>query len=548
MQEPENPWQIANPRLDNAQIAILEPFATARHLQDGDSLFEAGDRRGGFYIVVAGTVEIVDHSTGEPRTVARHGPREFTGDIDIMSRRLPVVSAVARGETDVLHVSSRDIRRIIGARPSLGELILRAFIARREMLVASGFQGLRVIGSGTSKETFRLRKFLASNHVPFKWIDLETEPGVARLLESFGVEERDTPVVVYGTRPLMRNPSEGELAEALGIRRALGEETYDLVIVGAGPAGLSAAVYGASEGLSTLLLDRHAPGGQAGTSSRIENYLGFPTGITGAELTTRALLQAQKFGALVSAPSSAASLDLGASPRVVVLEGGERIAARCILIATGAEYRKLAVPGREQLDGLGIFYAATHMELVTCQGATVVVVGGGNSAGQAAMFLAENTNLVHLLLRGGDLFKNMSSYLADRILAAENIEVHYHTEIRRVYGEGRLEAVEIENTRSGEIRQVATPGVFTFIGAIPQTVWLPPQIRTDEKGFILTGRAATHPGSIREPSLLETSCPGVFAAGDVRAGSTKRVASAVGEGSIVVRFVHEHLAEMKGEG
>lgn len=540
MQEPDDHRHVAFPRLDDAQIAVLKPFATRRHLEDGESLFQAGERRGGFFIVLDGAVEIIDRSGDQPQTIALHGPREFTGDIDILSRRRPVVSAVARGKTDVLHVSSRDIRRIISGRPALGEVILRAFIARREALVASGFQGLRVIGSAASRDTFRLREFLTRNHVPFTWIDLDAEPGIATLLQSFGVGERDMPVVAYGTLPLMRNPATQALAEALGIKRSLHEETYDLVIVGAGPAGLAAAVYGASEGLSTLALDRHAPGGQAGTSTKIENYLGFPTGISGAELTTRALIQAQKFGALVSAPSPVVGLDLGGSLPLVLLEGGERVPARCVLIATGAEYRKLDVPGRERFDGLGVYYAATHMELVACQGADVVVVGGGNSAGQATMFLAENTRRVLLLLRGGDLYKGMSSYLADRILAAENVEVLYHTEIRRMHGEAHLEAVEVEDNRSGALRTVATPAVFTFIGAVPRTNWLPPEVARDAKGFILTGSAAA--SGVRESSLLETSVPGVFAAGDVRAGSTKRVASAVGEGSMVVKFVHEHLA------
>lgn len=546
MAEPDDRDSVTSPRLNDAQIAILKPFATAHHLRDGESLFQAGERRGGFFVVLEGTVEIIDRSGDEPRTLARHGPREFTGDVDIMSRRRPVVSAVARGETEVLHVPSSDIRRLVGSRPDLGEVLLRAFIARREMLMAAGFQGLRVIGSGASRDTFLLREFLTRNHVPFAWIDLDAEPGVAALLEGFGVGEDDTPVVAYGALPLMRNPSVGELAEVLGVRRSLGEATYDLVVVGAGSAGLAAAVYGASEGLSTLVLDRHAPGGQAGTSTKIENYLGFPTGITGAELTSRALLQAQKFGALVSAPSAAVGLALGGPLPLVQLDDGQRVSARSVLIATGAEYRKLDVPGRERFDGLGVYYAATHMELMACQGADVIVVGGGNSAGQAVMFLAGHTRRVYVLLRGGDLYKRMSSYLADRILATQNVEVLAHTEVRQLRGDGRLEAVEVEDTRSGEMRTLKTSGVFSFIGAAPRTDWLPREVRTDAKGFILTGGAALGPDGSREPALLETSIPGVFAAGDVRAGSTKRVASAVGEGAMAVALVHEHLAAQRG--
>ncbi len=540
MDRPDDPRRIAFPRLDDAQLALLEPFATARHVADGEPLFRAGDRAGGFYVVVAGAVEVMDGSGEAPRRVALHGPREFTGDVDILSRRRPVVSAIARGETSVLHIASADVRRLVAAHPALGEVLLRAFVARREALVAGGFQGLRVVGSGASRATFRLREFLARNHVPFAWTDLDAEPDVAALLAHLGVEERDLPVVVYGARPLMRNPTVEALADAVGLRQAPAEATYDLVVVGAGPAGLAAAVYGASEGLSTLVLDRLAPGGQAGTSTRIENYLGFPTGITGAELTTRALLQAQKFGALVSSPADAVGLDLGGALPTVRLAGGERVPARCVLVATGAAYRRLDVPGRARFDGLGVYYAATRMELAACQGADVVVVGGGNSAGQAVMFLAEHTRRVVLLVRGGDLYKGMSSYLADRVAAAPNVEVRLHSEIRRMDGDAHLEEVTVENTQTGDVRTIPTPAVFTFIGAVPCTGWLPPDVQTDDKGFVLTGREAAT--GAREPALLETSVPGVFAAGDVRAGSTKRVASAVGEGAMVVKLVHEHLA------
>lgn len=540
MNEAEHHSDVANPRLSDAQLAVLEPLAKEHRLADGESLFEAGGSGGGFYVVLQGAIEIFDDSDNEQRVIARHGPREFTGDIDIMSRRRSVVSAVARGNTEVLHISSRDIRRIVGTRPSLGEVILRAFIARRQALVASGYEGIRVIGEGLSREAFRIREFLTRNHVPFSWIDLDSEPGVAKLLESFGMEAEDTPVVSCGSRSLMRNPSVKELAEAIGLPRPMDEATYDLVIIGAGPAGLAAAVYGASEGLSTLVLDRHAPGGQAGTSTKIENYLGFPTGITGAELTSRALLQAQKFGALISTPADVTKLVLSGARPLVKISGGEQVEARSVLIAPGAEYRKLEIPGRERFDSLGVYYAATHMELLACQGADVIVVGGGNSAGQATMFLAQHTKRVSILLRGGNLYKSMSSYLADRILETPNIEVLYHTEIREMTGTSRLESVSVENTKTGEVRSMETPAVFTFIGAAPRTNWLPPEIKTDSNGFVFTGDAAGEQDNPR--TILETSVRGVYAAGDVRSGSTKRVASAVGEGAMVVKFVYMHLA------
>lgn len=540
-----DPEQDAFPTLSDAQIAALDDVGVRRRFEDGEPLFQVGERGGGFFVVLSGAVEIIDRSSGEPRTVTVHEPGEFTGDIDILSRRRPVVSAVARGDTEALAVAPADIRRVLRERPALGEVILRAFIARREQLVESGFQGLRVIGSGGSRDTFRIRDFLSRNQVPFTWIDLDAEPDVGALLRHFGLEEGDTPVVAYGTQPLLRNPSTRELAETIGLRPALRRELYDLVVVGAGPAGLGAAVYASSEGLSTVVLDDTGPGGQAGSSSKIENYLGFPTGVSGAELTERATLQAQKFGTRFSTPSCATGLDCSGPHPVLVIDDEQRIAARCVLIATGADYRQLDVPERERFDGLGVYYSATQTELTACEGSDVVVVGGGNSAGQAVMFLSEHTHRVLLLLRGGDLRKSMSSYLADRIEGTENVEVLFHTEIRRMKGDRRLEAIEIENTETGRTRTVQTPAVFTFIGAVPRTDWLPEEIETNDKGFIKTGRRVSRSPrwtAEREPFSLETSHPGVFAAGDVRLGSIKRVASAVGEGATTVQSIHEFLA------
>jgi thioredoxin reductase (NADPH) len=538
--------QIAFPKLDPDQIDALAEFATRRHLGDGESLFEVGDRGFGFFVVLSGAIEVAEPSTGELKTVAVHQPGEFTGDVDMLTGNPTVVSAVARGDTEVLEISSDDIRHILSARPVVGERILQAFITRRELLVESGFQGLRIIGSGASRDAFRVRDFLARNQVPFTWIDLDDNPRVGELLRHFGLSGADTPVVAYGTQPLLRNPSTQELAKVIGLKQSLADEMYDLVVVGAGPAGLAAAVYGSSEGLRTVVLDDSAPGGQAGASSKIENYLGFPTGISGAELASRATLQAQKFGTRFSTPSRVVGLICEGDYSVIQLDDGERVSTRCVLIATGAEYRKLDVPGREKFDGLGVYYAATQTELVACRGSEVVVVGGGNSAGQAAMFLSEQTQRVLLLLRGDDLRKGMSSYLAERIEETENVEVLCHTEVRRMLGEQQLEAVEIENTQTGERREVATPAVFTFIGATPRTDWLPPQIETDDKGFVKTGRSTVRsPGAsaAREPFLLETSHPGIFAAGDARLGSVKRVASAGGEGSMAVKFVHEYLSD-----
>jgi thioredoxin reductase (NADPH) len=535
--------KVAFPTLDDAQVATLARFGTRRLLRDGEHLFKAGDREYKFFVVERGAVEIVEHSSGETKRVTLHERHAFGGDVSLVTGRPALISGIARGDTEIFEIARDDIRRIMGERPALGDVLLRAFIARRELLVASDFQGLRVLGA-SSRDTFRIRDFLAKNQVPFTWIDLNHDPQVGALLQSFGLSEADTPVVVFGSEPLLKNPSTRELAELIGVRRPLTQRVYDLVIVGGGPAGLAAAVYGSSEGLATAVIDAVAPGGQAGTSSKIENYLGFPTGISGAELATRAILQAQKFGAQFSSPSPVARLTFEKDHAVLWLDDGQQVSTRCVLIATGAEYRKLDVPMREQFEGLGIYYAATPTELQLCRGSEVMVVGGGNSAGQAVMFLSEQTPRVFLLLRGGDLRKSMSSYLADRIEGADNVEVLSNAEITRMLGDQRLEAVEIKDTLSGETRTIRTSAVFTFIGAIPCTNWLPPEIETDSKGFVKTGRlvsSSPYWTAEREPFFLETSRPGIFAAGDVRLGSTKRVASAVGEGAMAVQLAHEYL-------
>ena len=545
-----NLHSVAFPTLDQSLIDDLSRCSsvTTKTYRDGQTLFSVGDRDFKFFIVKSGEVEIVDHSGDEPKTVTVHLKGQFTGDVSHLTGNPAVVSAVARGDTEVYEVSGDTLRRILNQCPTAGDIILQAFIARRQLLRASAdFTGLRVIGSRYSSDTFRVRDFLAKNRVLFTWTDVETDPNVDLLLKGFGVSESDTPIIACSSMLLLRNPSNRELADRIGIRRPVEQTLYDLIVVGAGPAGLAAAVYGASEGLRTLVLDSTAPGGQAGSSMRIENYLGFPTGITGSELADRAILQANKFGARLSVSTPVSSLMFDKTYPVLRLDGDETVSTKCLLIATGVEYRRLNAERCEQFEGRGVFYAATHNEAQIYKGAQVVLVGGGNSAGQAAVFLSQHASHVLLVIRGDDLYKHMSSYLAKRIEQSPNIELLRNSTVQRMNGDGHLNSIEIVNSKTGEKRTVETPAVFSFIGAVPRTDWLPPEIERDGKGFIRTGPSlaqSPHWTGKRQPFLLETSLAGVFAAGDVRSDSVKRVASAVGEGAMAVQFVHEYLKEM----
>jgi thioredoxin reductase (NADPH) len=541
---------IAFPTLDEAQMGKLAACtgASLGRYPAGTPLFEVGDRDFKFFVVKSGEVEIVDETGDTPKTITVHRPGEFTGDVAHLTGSPAAVSAIARVTTEAYEVSDDALRQVLSQCPDLGDVILQAFTARRQLLRESGsFTGLRVIGSRYSRDTFRIRDFLAKNRVLFTWLDLETEPEVDRLLGRFGLRPADTPVVALGNKLLLRNPSNRELADALGIHRPLELKVYDLIIVGGGPAGLAAAVYGASEGLRTLVLERIAPGGQASTSMRIENYLGFPTGIAGSELAERAVLQASKFGAQISVPTPVQGLTFDNGYPVLRLEDAETVAAKTLLIATGAEYRRLIAEGCERFEGSGVYYAATPNEAPSCRGGVAIVVGGGNAAGQAAVFLAGQARKVVLVVRGDDLYKSMSAYLVRRIEQTPNIEVLYHTTVRRMLGNGQLASVELVDSKTGEVKTLHAAALFSFIGAAPRTEWLPSDIETDSHGFIRTGPEVTRGQSRaggRAPFLLETSRKAVFAAGDVRAGSIKRVTSAVGEGAMAIQFVHEALKEL----
>ena len=539
----QNPEQIAFPRLSDEQLAALDEFAACQSFQDGEMLFKVGESDFKFFIIRKGKVEIVEQSSGKQKTVTVHEEKEFTGDITMLTGKPSPVSAIARGNCQVYEISSSDLKRILKEVPTLGDCILQAFLTRRKLLEESDFMGLRVVGSKYSRDTFRIRDFLAKNKIPLTWIEIE-EPGVNELLEQFEISPDETPIVAFGTTKVLKNPSNEELGEVLNIKKPLQDTVYELAIVGAGPAGLAAAVYGASEGLKTVVLEKTAPGGQAGCSSKIENYMGFPTGLSGTDLANRAYIQAEKFGAQFSTPSEVVGMEFESAYNVLQLKNGDRVSAQCVLVATGVTYRKLPVEGCERFESGGVYYSATTVEAQLCRGSTVMIVGGGNSAGQAAIFLSQTAKKVLLMIRGDDLGKKMSQYLTRRIEQTDNIEVLTHTEITKLKGDQVLSAVKITNNQTNETQTVETAAVFIFIGAVPHTEWLPPEVETDEGGFVKTGpsvKDSQYWSARRQPFLLETSRPGVFAAGDVRHDSIKRVASSVGEGSMSVQFVHQFL-------
>jgi len=534
----------AFPTLTDDQILFLESYGTRTCIEKGKSVWEAGHVDMCMFVVIEGEMSILDGRSHQPIAVHRKGA--FSGDIDVLNGRATIVSAVAATDLELLQVPGDCVRSIVGESPEVGEIILRAFLMRRALLVESHRVGPLVVGSRYSAETLRIREFLTRNRYPIVWEDLEDCTDIRRFLDEFQVTEDQTPVVMLPNGDILKVPSNTELAQALGIIRPTTGGIYDLVIVGAGPAGLAAAVYGGSEGLSTLILDSTSPGGQAGTSSRIENYMGFPLGISGQQLADGALIQAEKFGARIIVPADVNKITCnGLGGHELEVEGMDTIEAKCVILAPGAHYRQLEVDNQEQFVGRGIYYAATNVERVLCGESAVAVVGAGNSAGQAAVFMSENMRQVFLVVRGDSLRKTMSSYLATRIERADNITVLLNSEICGCKGEHTLDCATIVDRKTGEYRTENISGIFVMIGAMPHTAWLPEKIALDEKGFILTGPSVAQSGKWTEnrpPLFLETSCPGVFAVGDARATSVKRVASAVGEGAMAVALVHQYLA------
>jgi thioredoxin reductase (NADPH) len=545
-----NDHEVAFPVLSATDLASLTARGHPRAVRAGEVLFAEGDRDFCFFVVVEGDVEIVEHSRGTPHQVTVHKAGEFTGDVDMLSGRSALVTAQAATDGRVVELSTGELRRAVDELPELGETVVKAFLMRRNLLLDEGFQGFRIIGSRFSPEAHRLRDFATRNAIPFRFMDLETDEQADAILRQFGIPASATPIVMGGDGEWWSNPSLADIGVCMGLVSPMEEgHVYDLVVVGAGPAGLAASVYAASEGLDVLTADALAAGGQAGTSSRIENYLGFPAGISGADLTQNALIQAQRFGARITVPCTVKSLGIDGGERVVTLTDGTRLRTRCVLVASGVSYRRIEVPNFTEFEGAGIYYAATDMEARLCRGEEIVVVGGGNSAGQAIVYLAKYARRVHVLVRKADLGASMSRYLVDRVEGLENVTIHRGCAVAGLDGNGQLAAVHVgDGTR--ETRRIETKALFLFIGADANTGWLRGCVELDRKGFVLTGTelpagttdAERWRAAGRPPYLLETSLPGVFAAGDVRSGSAKRVAAAVGEGSMAVSFVHAHIA------
>jgi thioredoxin reductase (NADPH) len=547
---------IAFPKLDDRQLSLLEPLGQRRLLKRGDVVFKAGQRDLGLAIVLRGELEAFETRDGTEYNLANARERDFMGDISMLQGTSILGSSrVTSDEAEILHIPAAELRRALAEIPAVSKTIVDALIMRRRRVSRyREFAGLRVLAARGARDGHQLDDFLDKNHIPHRLIEFESEQGQA-LSNRLHITNRDLPVLITPAGAPLRRPSLREVAQVAGLLRplALQDETEilsDVTIVGAGPAGLGAAVYAASEGLKTVVLESYAPGGQAGSSSLIENFFGYPTGISGGDLTWLAQLQAYRFGAKFSTPSQALSLNYNPDGEYCVcieIEGcPATLRAKTVLIATGADYGRLEAENRERFEGVGVYYAATALEGQICRNETVIVAGSGNSAGQAAMFLSDGAAKVLLVVRGNDITSKMSDYLSRRVQAQPNIDILYRTEIRRMSGDQKLEQVELENTKTGERKVVRTPAVFSMIGARPCTEWLPADIARDDKGFIKTGVAVADAPAWRaskhQPTPMETSLPGIFAAGDVRSGSVKRCAAAVGEGGMAVAGIHLRLA------
>lgn len=531
------------PRLDERQVALLERYGERRKLKTGDVLFSEGDRHIPMFAILSGTIEATRGSGDSLHILGTHGPGSFTGEVGTLAGRAAVATARATSDGEVIAIDEESLRALVISEAELSETIMRAFILRRVAFIQDQDAGVLVIGSSASAATFGLRHFLSRNAQPSAYFDLDEHEEAKALLERYGATDADIPVLITSQGVALKQPTNRAAADAIGLSPdRLNGERFDVVVVGAGPAGLAAAVYAASEGLRVAVLDSKAPGGQAGTSSKIENYFGFPTGISGQALAGRGLSQCRKFGAEVGVPVQVLGIECHeAQPFHIRLDCDEHVYARAVVIATGARYRQPTLARLDDFVGRGVYYSATFMEAAFCANEELIIVGGGNSAGQAAVFLAGFARHVHIVIRGDGLQASMSNYLIRRIDAAANITVHLRTQIVELKGETQLESIIWD--RQGHIEPKPFRHVFLFLGAQPNTGWLGDCVALDRNGFVLTGPdAISRWPSDRPPHSLETSRPGIFAVGDVRSGSVKRVAAAVGEGAAAIQSLHQYLA------
>lgn len=532
----------AFPRLDASEVAAAAAFGRTEQVAAGTTIIRTGDAPVNCYIVVTGAIDVIDRSSSAERLVTTHKPGGFTGDIGLLAGWPALADARAGMDSEVVGLDATQLRHLLLVHPLIGEKWISAMIRRRTFLLSGGLEGLHIFGRADDPATLQVSEFLYRNGVPHLWRDLANDDARAELARIHPEDRPALPVVTLGSS-MLTAPSLEELARVTGVLHPIPTSCFDVVIVGAGPAGLGAAVYAASEGLRTLIVDPLGPGGQAGSSSRIENYAGFPEGISGRDLALRAYMQALKFGAVFAVPRSVKSLDSGGGGKhAIVLSDGALVAARAVVVSTGVSYRHFQVPGLAELAGVGVYYAATQMEAIRCRNRPVHIIGAGNSAGQAAMYLSQFTDQVNLVVRGKDIYSSMSDYLADRIVSNPSVRLRLSSELRKASGTHSLETVTIEETTSCIQSEETSGGVFVFIGAIPATGFLGAKVARDPEGFIFTG--ANIPSGVwsrtdRQPLPLETSVPGLLAAGDCRVASTKRVAFAIGDGALAVTCLHE---------
>lgn len=539
------------PTLTPSQMARIAAAGKKHSVEAGQMLIKQGEVAAGLFVVVSGEINIIQPTPNGEVLVATHAPGSFTGELNMLSGRPALVCVQMSKAGEVIEIDRHALQQLVQTDVELSEIIMRAFILRRLELIAHGIGDVVLVGSAHSAGTLRIKEFLSRNGHPYSYIDLDRDESVQELLDRFQVKIEEIPVLICRGRLVFRNPSNETIADCLGLNPDIDKsQIRDVVVIGAGPSGLAAAVYAASEGLDALVLETSAPGGQAGSSSKIENYLGFPMGISGQDLANRAYTQAQKFGADLIIARSAVKLACSKRPYAIEIEGGTRIAARTIVIATGAQYRRLPIENLSRYEGIGVYYGATYIEAQLCGNEEVIVVGGGNSAGQAAVFLSDSAKHVHVLIRSAGLADTMSRYLIRRIEESPKITLHPFTEIDAIEGNGRIDCVRWKNNQTGANETHRIHHIFLMTGATPNTGWLDNCVALDDKGFIKTGPeilpedlSAHHWPLSRSPYLLETSLPGVFAVGDARANNVKRVASAVGEGSISIHLVHRVLAE-----